>query len=777
MNFHQLNIIKQGFLLLLMSTSILAQAQNVGIGTLTPSFKLDVKDGSINTDSVYRITGITVLNVSGNGNLFAGKKAGRVNTAVFNTYIGDEAGYSNTSGDNNAFFGRAAGHANTTGNYNSFFGASTGIANTTGANNAFFGAWSGQFNSTGTYNAFFGGFAGNSNTTGSFNSYFGYSAGQLNTTGGGNSFFGRSSGTLNTTGFKNSFFGDYSGFSNSTGNSNSFFGSESGALNSTGVYNSFFGQGAGYSNTTGYENSFFGKYAGYLNSTGNNNSFFGTLAGTSTTTGNSNSFFGVSAGNSNNSGNYNAFFGENTGFANTTGYSNSFYGTAAGIVNTTGYANAFFGLIAGNSTTTGYYNTAHGASALTNNTTGTYNTALGYNSNVGTGALTNATALGANASVNCSNCMVLGSANINVGIGTNSPGFPLNFSNVAGDKISFNGISGAHYGIGLGNNLLQIHTDLSGADIAFGYGSSASFIETMRVKGNGNVGIGITNPGFPLNFSNVAGDKISFNGISGAHYGIGVGINLLQIHTGSTSGDIVFGYGSSGSLTETMRIKGNGNVGIGTTQPGAQLHIAGLNLLDAENGAVIMSRYWLNSTDARASAIYHLFNSTAGNDQLVLGVSGDGGEYTSPTLYSNAKMVIQANGYVGIGTTAPDYELDVNGTIKCVALIQTSDFRLKKDIISIQNSLEKITRLNGYHYYWKNESLDNSLQTGVIAQEVQKLFPELVKTDKEGMLSVNYTGLIPVLIESTKELKEQIEELKKQNEEMRQAIFQLQQKK
>lgn len=56
---------------------------------------------------------------------------------------------------------------------------------------------------------------------------------------------------------------------------------------------------------------------------------------------------------------------------------------------------------------------------------------------------------------------------------------------------------------------------------------------------------------------------------------------------------------------------------------------------------------------------------------------------------------------------------------------------------------------------------DQSVQTGVIAQELQKLFPELVKEDKEGMLSVNYSGLIPVLIESIKDQQNQIDELKK----------------
>ena len=55
--------------------------------------------------------------------------------------------------------------------------------------------------------------------------------------------------------------------------------------------------------------------------------------------------------------------------------------------------------------------------------------------------------------------------------------------------------------------------------------------------------------------------------------------------------------------------------------------------------------------------------------------------------------------------------------------------------------------------------MNNNLQSGVIAQEVQKIFPHLVTTSAEGSLSVNYIGLIPVLIESIKEQQHQIEKL------------------
>nr|WP_295931349.1 tail fiber domain-containing protein [uncultured Dyadobacter sp.] len=100
-------------------------------------------------------------------------------------------------------------------------------------------------------------------------------------------------------------------------------------------------------------------------------------------------------------------------------------------------------------------------------------------------------------------------------------------------------------------------------------------------------------------------------------------------------------------------------------------------------------------------------------------------------------------------------------------LVQTSDRRLKRDFTSLSNSLAKIAGLQGLHYYWKDKAQDQSLQTGLIAQEVEELFPELVKTDEKGFKSLNYTGLIPHLIESVKELVKENQQLKGHNTQLR----------
>lgn len=96
----------------------------------------------------------------------------------------------------------------------------------------------------------------------------------------------------------------------------------------------------------------------------------------------------------------------------------------------------------------------------------------------------------------------------------------------------------------------------------------------------------------------------------------------------------------------------------------------------------------------------------------------------------------------------------VNGSNAFVngAIVNTSDRRLKKNINPLAGSMAMLAKLQGYHYHWNDNRQGSELQTGLIAQEVEKLFPELVMTDKEGYKAVNYTGLIPHLLEAMKEL-------------------------
>ena len=97
----------------------------------------------------------------------------------------------------------------------------------------------------------------------------------------------------------------------------------------------------------------------------------------------------------------------------------------------------------------------------------------------------------------------------------------------------------------------------------------------MTVQTNGAINLnGTINLNGPANFPSALGDKLAlYGGVGNNNYGFGIQPNQLQIHTLSSGDDVVFGYGQSTNLTETMRIKGNGKVGIGTSTPGANLQV------------------------------------------------------------------------------------------------------------------------------------------------------------------------------------------------------------
>lgn len=94
------------------------------------------------------------------------------------------------------------------------------------------------------------------------------------------------------------------------------------------------------------------------------------------------------------------------------------------------------------------------------------------------------------------------------------------------------------------------------------------------------------------------------------------------------------------------------------------------------------------------------------------------------------------------------------------ALTQFSDARFKKNISPLENALGAIQQLNGYRYQWNDDKLDKAVQIGMLAQELQKIYPELVKEAEDGKLTVNYVGMIPVLLEAIKDLKKELDEVK-----------------
>ena len=133
------------------------------------------------------------------------------------------------------------------------------------------------------------------------------------------------------------------------------------------------------------------------------------------------------------------------------------------------------------------------------------------------------------------------------------------------------------------------------------------------------------------------------------------------------------------------------------------------------------------------------------------------------TGYKNL-ILNSIGGNVGIGTATPSEKLEVAGNIKIVSTATctlgggtgatscTSDSRMKKDITPLKNSLEKINELKGVSFLWKKET-SGDRHLGIIAQDVEKVFPELVTIDKDsGYKMVAHSLLIAPMIEAIKEV-------------------------
>jgi len=149
---------------------------------------------------------------------------------------------------------------------------------------------------------------------------------------------------------------------------------------------------------------------------------------------------------------------------------------------------------------------------------------------------------------------------------------------------------------------------------------------------------------------------------------------------------------------------------------------------------------------------------------------------TAYGVYCAGNQMNYFGGNVGIGTLSPTSTLQVNGngsfsgtvTASCGTL-SCSDIRYKKDIVPLSNVLGDISKLCAVTYYWKNtefpaKNFTNSRQIGIIAQDLEKVYPELVSTDDQGYKSVDYAKFTPVLLEAIQELKAENDSLKQEIE-------------
>jgi hypothetical protein len=333
----------------------------------------------------------------------------------------------------------------------------------------------------------------------------------------------------------------------------------------------------------------------------------------------------------------------------------------------------------------------------------------------------------------------------------------------------------------------------------------------------GSLGIGITNPTQPLdvngnvrfrsglydNNGNVgsASSVLVANGAGGFAWqavtstGAIAGVNVSQDDTGVRYPLLASG---TNATTTAQYIDNNGLVyntltnclGIGSLTPTSKLDIIGdvkvSGIITTANLKISTSIYDNNNATGSANQVLTAGPSGAGvtwatlNPSSVGAIAGfnvsqddTGVRYpllASGTNTTTTAQYIDNNGLVyntltnclGIGSLTPTSKLDIIGDVKVSGIITANDFnsqsdrKLKTNIQIIENPIEKVFQINGVSFNWKKTG---KATMGVIAQEVEKVLPELVSdTDPK---TVNYNGLIGLLIECIKDQQKQIDELKK----------------
>lgn len=421
-----------------------------------------------------------------------------------------------------------------------------------------------------------------------------------------------------------------------------------------------------------------------------------------------NTFIGEDAGQANTlnipnkDGWQNTFIGNEAGSENSTGSYNTFVGNSAGLRNNTADNNTFVGRAAGDSFSSGAHNTILGSRALSSGTSATRNVAIGSEAGL-TSVASDNIFIGYQAGRNGTDS----GADENVGIGTEALE-DLGMTTGGTNQSRWN----TAVGFQAGKN-----TDLGYNNVFVG-----------KDAGEANEG-GYNNTfvGYTAGEENTSGHH---NTYIGDDAGFSVSDGSYNVMIGTSSG----GASSGASNTYIGESAGRFNAGSGNVFIGheAGRNVSGGPIQDVNNTLVI-------SNDDDETLIY--------------------GEFDNKIVRIDGEL------FVSSLETGTGFAHDVHVTNDGKLIRTTSDRRLKKNVKTLQGSLEKLLLLRGVSFEWKDgENPNNTL--GVIAQEVLEVFPDVVyRTDEESYYGVNYSEFTGIFIEAIKEQQKIIDELQKKHAE------------
>ena len=364
-------------------------------------------------------------------------------------------------------------------------------------------------------------------------------------------------------------------------------------------------------------------------------------------------------------------------------------------------------------------------------------------------------------------------ANSKVGIGLTSPNTTLSVQGTSSNGINV---------IGVGTTATRCYLGLNSANKGYLFiaGSSGENPAVITSQGNSyistNLGIGETSPDQRLNVREDGGSD-TFRGIevhnnsqTDARAGIcfkaydWVQSAIWHGRTGTAAyaGALVLGTNPDtsnlgvGGVTGRMWIVNNGDVGIGAlpTYP--------LDVHKASTSGVIMrvkgigAQLLIESNTAGEAYLYQKPNITGDKEARFMMTAGTdyGWAWSDDGSGTPASRVKYMKLDQNPGT------LTVKGDV--IAYGTPSDISLKENIKPIDSALDKVMKLQGVTFDWKKTDsiLELKEDIGFIAQDVQKVVPELIRENSNGLLSMRHQGVAPILLEAIKELKAEIDLLK-----------------
>ena len=481
--------------------------------------------------------------------------------------------------------------------------------------------------------------------------------------------------------------------------------------NATNAYRSnFVGYGAGDTATNAANSNFFGQSSGYGATNAYNSNFFGFNAGYGATNAIRSNFIGQDAGNGATDASNSNFFGLGSGNSATNALRSNFFGMNSGV----GAANAANSIFIG---------TNAGANDAVNNTA-TYddaatfaNTSILIGHNTSTGGFSNSIAFGAYATNTAANQLQIGSTSRfirSVFIGDSKGTASVNDTFFVGRGAGSNATN-ASFSIFLGQGSGQNATSATGSSfIGRSAGSNAT------------------------------------NASNSSFIGLNAGLNA----TGASSSNFMGrNAGSSASAASEATFIGN-NAGRDATNAAYSTFLgtgAGFGAINARNSIII------GAGAGQDSVLNNTGNSL--DYSIIIGNAATADGFSN-SIALGAYATNTASNQFMIGSTTRTIDTTIwKGSASTTCTLTTgtgmacsSDERLKTNIIGLTtDTLDKLLNVKTVTYNWLQNPTSKT-QIGFLAQDLEQYFPELVATDSNGMKSVYYSQMTPILVEAIREM-------------------------